>query len=349
MLWRGTRPGCDLLDAELQAAGVTAFGRDAVRLADRHAEDCAVCSEHRRSRLTPAALFSAVPVLAAPAGLRALVAAHTATVPVGTAATGAGAGPGGAGGGASSSGGSGSGGATAHHASSATAHEPAPADVPEALIVARVRRPPVVAALLVVAALVVGGLALVLGRGGDGSSSDAVALRKRTTATTGAAATRVPTTRHVGPGGDRRAAHHHAPRRRTDECTGHDASFGDHHRDDSPPARDRPAQPRAGHRRGRHVDPRRVGAGAHLAGERRRQRPCRRLVRRRRARQPAVGGALHCTVGLGARVPGHQPHAGHVQRAERLLLVRRRGDEPRGHCHVEHGSPPGFHVSPPLR
>ena len=70
MLWRGSRPGCARLEAELRSAGVATFGPDAVRLADRHASECDDCDEHRRTRLTPAALFSAVPVLAAPVAVR---------------------------------------------------------------------------------------------------------------------------------------------------------------------------------------------------------------------------------------------------------------------------------------
>ena len=161
MLWRGTRPGCDVLEAELQAAGVTAFGRDAVRLADRHAEDCAACSEHRRSRLTPAALFSAVPVFAAPAGLRELVTTHTAAVPVG------GAGP----------------------PEPGTAPEPepepeSPESEPEPESTASGRRPLAIAAAVALVLLVAIGALVLLLPGDDDSPTEAVAARRGPSATT---------------------------------------------------------------------------------------------------------------------------------------------------------------------
>jgi len=174
MLWRGDRPGCDRLDAELQAAGVTAFGRDAVRLADRHAEACDVCSEHRRTRLTPAALFSAVPVLAAPAGLRELVAAHAASASLG----GGGATVGGATGGDASGGGGGDGG-DAQHAGDPADPEPQPEPEPEPQPMARARRPlALAAAVALVLVVVIGASVLLLGRGDD-ASSGRVAARRR--------------------------------------------------------------------------------------------------------------------------------------------------------------------------
>lgn len=164
MLWRGNRPGCDVLDAELQAAGVTAFGRDAVRLADRHAEECDVCSEHRRTRLTPAALFSAVPVLAAPVGLRELVAAHAAGAPLGS---------GGAAVGGATGGGATGGGGDAQHANAPAEPEPEPQPV------ARSRRPlALAAAVALVLVVVIGALVLLLGQGDDASSGKVAARRR---------------------------------------------------------------------------------------------------------------------------------------------------------------------------
>ncbi|MFN8025006.1 MAG: sigma-70 family RNA polymerase sigma factor [Acidimicrobiia bacterium] len=173
MLWRGARPGCDVLDAELQAAGVTTFGRDAVRLADRHAEACTTCSEHRRTRLTPAALFSAVPVLAAPAGLRAIVAGHAAATPIGGAAS--------TGGAASSSSSAPPSDVPPAPPAREVTREPEPADEPTD---SRSRRPAalVAAAVVAVVLLVAGGL-LLLG-GGDDEPSEAVAARRRPADTT---------------------------------------------------------------------------------------------------------------------------------------------------------------------
>jgi RNA polymerase sigma factor (sigma-70 family) len=70
VLWRGGEPVCADLRAALADAGVTRFGPDAVRVATAHADDCEECSERRRLRLEPAALFSATPFLVAPAALK---------------------------------------------------------------------------------------------------------------------------------------------------------------------------------------------------------------------------------------------------------------------------------------
>ncbi len=167
MLWRGARPGCDVLEAELQAAGVTAFGREAVRLADRHAEACTVCSEHRRSRLTPAALFSAVPVFAAPAGLRELVTAHTAAVPVGS---GGASGTVEAGEGGSEGGGEGG------------SEEPPSQPEPEPEPAASARRPLAIAGAVALVLLVVIGALVLLLPGDDDAPTEAVAARRGPTA-----------------------------------------------------------------------------------------------------------------------------------------------------------------------
>jgi RNA polymerase sigma factor (sigma-70 family) len=74
VLWRGGKPACDNLAAELRDAGVDRFGADAVTIATDHAERCDVCSERRALKLAPTALFAATPVAAAPAVLKARVA-----------------------------------------------------------------------------------------------------------------------------------------------------------------------------------------------------------------------------------------------------------------------------------
>ena len=92
VLWRGGTPACGDLADELHAAGITRFDTDAVRLATAHADTCAVCSERRRLRLEPAALFGAVPVIGAPVLLKQRVAhaLSAAGVPMGGAARGGG-------------------------------------------------------------------------------------------------------------------------------------------------------------------------------------------------------------------------------------------------------------------
>lgn len=70
VLWRGDRPACDALAELLSSAGVTTFDAAAVKLADQHAEQCAQCGERRELRLQPAAMFAAVPLVAAPVLLK---------------------------------------------------------------------------------------------------------------------------------------------------------------------------------------------------------------------------------------------------------------------------------------
>jgi DNA-binding CsgD family transcriptional regulator len=66
LLWRGTRPACDELQALLVSAGVESFSAEAVKIADKHAPGCEECSTRRESRLSPAAMFGAVPLIAVP-------------------------------------------------------------------------------------------------------------------------------------------------------------------------------------------------------------------------------------------------------------------------------------------
>jgi RNA polymerase sigma factor (sigma-70 family) len=89
VLWRGGEPQCGDLADVLRDAHVTRFDADAVRVTTAHAETCELCSERRRLRLDPAALFSAVPMIGAPVVLKQKV-AHAlseAGVPMGHAAT----------------------------------------------------------------------------------------------------------------------------------------------------------------------------------------------------------------------------------------------------------------------
>jgi RNA polymerase sigma factor (sigma-70 family) len=87
VLWRGGEPQCgDLADA-LHETHVTRFDGDAVRVTTAHATTCERCQERRRLRLDPAALFAAVPMIAAPTLLKTKVAHALAAegVPMGRA------------------------------------------------------------------------------------------------------------------------------------------------------------------------------------------------------------------------------------------------------------------------
>jgi RNA polymerase sigma factor (sigma-70 family) len=74
VLWRGGEPVCADLRSALAEAGITSFGPDAVRVATAHADDCEECSERRRLRLEPSALFAATPFLVAPVALKGRIA-----------------------------------------------------------------------------------------------------------------------------------------------------------------------------------------------------------------------------------------------------------------------------------
>ncbi|HSL58625.1 MAG TPA: sigma-70 family RNA polymerase sigma factor, partial [Acidimicrobiales bacterium] len=75
VLWRGGEPRCAELARALAAAGVTRFEADAVPVINRHVTTCDDCDERQRLSVQPAAMFSAIPVLAAPLALRTRVAA----------------------------------------------------------------------------------------------------------------------------------------------------------------------------------------------------------------------------------------------------------------------------------
>lgn len=91
VLWRDGAQRCPVLDRALDAAGLSAFGGDAVRVIGRHARDCDRCAERQQLRLAPEALFAAVPLVVAPPLLRAEAAAALgeAGVPMAGAASGA--------------------------------------------------------------------------------------------------------------------------------------------------------------------------------------------------------------------------------------------------------------------
>jgi RNA polymerase sigma factor (sigma-70 family) len=70
LVWRGGHPRCVVLAAELAAAEVEAFGAEASRVVQRHVAECEGCAQERDRSVAPAALFSAAPLVAAPASLR---------------------------------------------------------------------------------------------------------------------------------------------------------------------------------------------------------------------------------------------------------------------------------------
>jgi RNA polymerase sigma factor (sigma-70 family) len=90
VLWHDGEERCPTLASVLTIARVTRFGPEAVRVISRHAGDCDVCSEIERAVLAPEALFAAVPLVAAPATLKAQAATGLAAdgVPMGSAAEG---------------------------------------------------------------------------------------------------------------------------------------------------------------------------------------------------------------------------------------------------------------------
>jgi RNA polymerase sigma factor (sigma-70 family) len=70
LLWRGGEPNCVVLRAELAAAGTTSFGQPVVRHVLDHAAVCRDCAAERDRCTAPAAMFSAVPFVAAPLAAR---------------------------------------------------------------------------------------------------------------------------------------------------------------------------------------------------------------------------------------------------------------------------------------
>jgi RNA polymerase sigma factor (sigma-70 family) len=84
VLWRGGEPTCIVLRAEIVTLGATRFDAQIVRAVRAHVGDCTACAEERDRATAPAALFSAVPLVAMPAAARAevLAALARAGVPV---------------------------------------------------------------------------------------------------------------------------------------------------------------------------------------------------------------------------------------------------------------------------
>src|SRR5690606_18625276 len=88
MLWGRRGPACDELSRDLAAAGVTAFGSDALAVVQRHLPACERCREECETRVQPAALFAAVPLLTAPLPTKTAIAGRLASqgVPMGGSA-----------------------------------------------------------------------------------------------------------------------------------------------------------------------------------------------------------------------------------------------------------------------
>jgi RNA polymerase sigma factor (sigma-70 family) len=76
VLWEDGQPTCGELAQALEAADVTAFGPSAVRTISRHVAECDLCDEKHAAILTPAAMFSAVPILVIGPGVRQAAAAE---------------------------------------------------------------------------------------------------------------------------------------------------------------------------------------------------------------------------------------------------------------------------------
>jgi hypothetical protein len=64
VLWSHGSPGCEVLASVLAAAGIDAFGADTVRVISRHARGCDACEARQVTRLSPDAMFAAVPIVA---------------------------------------------------------------------------------------------------------------------------------------------------------------------------------------------------------------------------------------------------------------------------------------------
>lgn len=194
MLWSGARPACGELQQVLAAAGIDSFGAEAVALADRHAQECAACSERSALRVQPAALFAALPLIAAPAPVKLAVAAKLSAlgVPMGGAATGAPAAAGAASG-TSGTPTTASGAASPPPPPPPPSPPPPPPPPPPPAVTSLARSAPgprssrrlVAAAAAVAAVALAGGLVLLR----DGSSDGELVAVDRSTTTTAAGAT----------------------------------------------------------------------------------------------------------------------------------------------------------------
>jgi RNA polymerase sigma factor (sigma-70 family) len=85
VLWQDGAPSCASLASALGGAGITRFGAAAVAAIERHATACAECIDRQQLRLSPEAMFSAVPIVAAGPFLKTKVCAALsgAGVPMG--------------------------------------------------------------------------------------------------------------------------------------------------------------------------------------------------------------------------------------------------------------------------
>ena len=189
LLWRGGRPACDALVADLATGGITSFGADAVTVIDRHASACAVCDERRRMLVQPSSFLAAIPFVSAPMLVKQRVAERLGSsgVPMEGSAASSGAS---SGSGSSGSSGSVSGSASPSSVGGAGPAPGLPAEVVSSSALAATRsggwsarRVTLLAAALVVVALV--GV-LVLVRSSDDFEQVAATDVERTTVPTGA-------------------------------------------------------------------------------------------------------------------------------------------------------------------
>lgn len=64
VLWHHGSPACEVLASVLAEAGIDAFGGATVRVISRHARGCDDCEARQVTRLSPDAMFAAVPIVA---------------------------------------------------------------------------------------------------------------------------------------------------------------------------------------------------------------------------------------------------------------------------------------------
>ncbi|MFV0259555.1 MAG: RNA polymerase sigma factor, partial [Acidimicrobiales bacterium] len=88
LLWRNGNPMCEALAATVD--GGQPFDASVARAVARHQDQCRYCSEEREAMVDPAALFATVPLLVAPAQLKAGAAAGLTAAGVPVEAAGAG-------------------------------------------------------------------------------------------------------------------------------------------------------------------------------------------------------------------------------------------------------------------
>lgn len=74
IVWRGGDPRCPGLKGALAAEGIAVFDKNAVRVIAKHVEACEACAERQATRLAPATMFAATPLIAAPIAFRSQIA-----------------------------------------------------------------------------------------------------------------------------------------------------------------------------------------------------------------------------------------------------------------------------------